>query len=218
MTQDPPPDQDERPPASANADPSMPDTLKMAMRRARYEDAERSGARAELRAARLGRLELLQDALQPLLAQIPPDTDMFDVALVPSSTPRLFIDMIGFVEMGRDAHLYVLQQDTRHGRIRVAESASLEAMIDAVTDYVARRLLERDKALASDAKARAGLPGPPAPANASRLAPRRSRTFGRGFVAAFAFLIDLLGAIALVTLVGIAAWFLWNRFHLHLPS
>ena len=135
---------------------SAVDTLKLAMRRARSDDAERSGARAELRAARLGRLELLQDALQPLVAQIPANVDIFDIALVPSSDPRLFIDMIGFVETSRDARGYVLQQDTRHGRICVAESESLDAMVDAVTDYVARRLLERDKALASDARARSG--------------------------------------------------------------
>ena len=155
MTQNLPISEDE---ASAQADhpAAAVDTLKLAMRRARSDDAERSGARAELRAARLGRLELLQDALQPLVAQIPADVDIFDIALVPSSDPRLFIDMIGFVETSRDARGYVLQQDTRHGRIRIAESESLDTMIDAVTDYVARRLLERDKALASDARSRTG--------------------------------------------------------------
>ncbi len=219
------------------------DTLKLAMRRARSDDAERSGARAELRAARLGRLEMLQDALQPLVAQIPPDVDMFDIALVPSSDPRLFIDMIGFVETSRDARGYVLQQDTRHGRIRVAESESLDTMVDAVTDYVARRLLERDKALASDARARTvtkwtegarrrdierELPGGPGTAAARPAADPAVSVFetSGGLAAAprraaplrwagivFAFLIDLLGAITFFMIVGAIGWYVWNRMH-----
>ena len=222
--------------------PTAVDTLKLAMRRARADNAERAGARAELRAARLGRLELLQDALQPLLAQIPADVDMFDIALVPSSEPRLFIDMIGFVEMARDARSYILQQDTRHGRIRVAESESLETMIDAVTDYVARRLLERDKALASDARARTvgalseikapprqeAARGPrrevgPVPAASvvssasiatapKPVAPKRAVPL-RWAGIVFAFLIDLLGAIAFFMIVGAVGWYLWLRLH-----
>ena len=238
MTQNVPPPLPPDEPAILPEHPSTAvDTLKIAMRRARSDDAERSGARAELRAARLGRLELLQDALQPLLAQVPADIDMFDIALVPSSDPRLFIDMIGFVEMGRDARNYVLQQDTRHGRIRIAESGSLEATVDAVTDYVARRLLERDKALASDARARSGAkwtentaaarrdaaavvtragptPAPIAPAAAPALpASKRGAPPLRWVGIAFAFFIDLLGAITFFMIVGAIGWYVWMRMH-----
>ncbi len=219
---------------------SAVDSLKLAMRRARSDDAEQAGAKAELRAARLLRLELLQDALQPLVAQIPPDIDMFDIALVPSSEPRLFIDMIGFVNTSRDARGYVLQQDTRHGRIRVAESESLDTMVDAVTDYVARRLLERDKALASDARARTAakwtegarrrdaereLPqspsvsaraaaeaAPPEVAAAQPASRRRSASL-RWAGIVFAFFIDLLGAITFFLIIGAIGWYVWNRMH-----
>lgn len=217
MTQSDPPREEAEAPTPA---PTRQDSLRLALRRARSDDAERSGARAELRAARIGRLELLQDALQPLLAQIPAEVDMFDVALVPSADPRLFIDMVGFVEMGRDARLYLFQQDTRHGRVRVAESESLETMVDAVTDYVARRLLERDKALAADA--RHGEPVRPAfasPSSAPRqqegvaAAQKRASRPVRWLVIAFAFLIDLLGAVTLFTLLGVAGWYLWGRVH-----
>ena len=125
-------------------------TLKQAMRRARLDNAERAGVLADQRMARLGRLEILQDELQPLVAQLPPEVDMFDIAIMPGANPRLFIDMIGFVEMGRDPKIYHLLQDTRHGRVLMAESEDVDTMVDAVTDYVARRLLERDKALAAD--------------------------------------------------------------------
>ena len=120
------------------------------MRRARFDDAERSGAVADLRLARLGRLDVLQDALRPLIAQIPADIDCFDVGIMPGANPRLFIDMIGFVEMGRDPRVYRFLQDTRHGRVVLAESETIEVIVEAATHYVARRLLERDKALASD--------------------------------------------------------------------
>lgn len=235
MTQSAPPDSAQDGETSPADHPiAAVDTLKQAMRRARLDDAERAGARAELRAARLGRLELLQDSLQPLLAQIPDEIDLFDIALVPSSDPRLFIDMIGFVEMGRDARSYILQQDTRHGRIRIAETQSLDTMVDAVTDYVARRLLERDKALASDAKSRPNAkwtvgkrPGgvtEPAPQQNQRTATeappepvpsraRRSPGPMRWAGVAFAFLIDLLGAITFFTIIGAIGWFLWNRMH-----
>lgn len=217
MTQSAPPREDDVQPVVSSTESS---SLKLAMRRARSEAAERSGAQAGLRSARLGRLELLQDALQPLLAQLPADVDMFDVAIVPGCDPRLFIDMIGFVEMGRDARLYLFEQDTRHGRTRIAESDSLDVMVGAVTDYVARRLLERDKALSADAQRNATRPGDIAAANdrtpdheAVRAAERPATRLLRWAVIAFAFLIDLLGAIAFFTILGAAGWYLWNRMH-----
>ena len=226
MTQNVPSEPTSEDPSAPDHAPAAVDTLKQAMRRARTDEAARSGARAEMRSARLGRLELLQDALQPLLAQIPPDVDMFDVALVPSSDPRLFIDMIGFVEMGRDGRLYRLQQDTRHGRIDIAESEALETMVDAVTDYVARRLLERDKSLASDARVRNGgrwiaREAAPQRGGADVATPldcspeqqRRTAPPLRWASIAFAFLIDLLGAIAFFTIVGALCWYAWMRLH-----
>ncbi len=192
--------------------PAAVASLKHAMRRARQDNAERAGALADQRSARLGRLELLHEALKPLVAQIPADIDFFDVALVPGANPRLFIDMIGFVEMGRDARLYRLLQDTRHGRIVLAEDADAETIVDAVTDYVARRMLERDKALASDAKRQ------PEPERDDAVALRavsvaRPRGPLRWLTIAFAFLIDLLGAVAFFALLAAVGWYAWNRLH-----
>jgi hypothetical protein len=186
------------------------------MRRARFDDAERCSVISELRTARIGRLELLQDALAPLVEQIPSDVDMFDIGIMPGSNPRLFLDMIGFVEMGRDSKLYRFLQDTRHGRVVLAESESTDVIVEAATYYVARRLLERDKALAADTT---GVPlNPDAPASdrpqqkkPEQPAPRLSFVGLIGMV--FAFIINVLGSIAFFGLVAFAAWAAWVRYY-----
>ncbi len=129
---------------------SIVPSLKNAMRRARIEDAERSDVVAELRGAELARLEMLAETLEPVYAQLPDDVDIFDAGVMPGERPRLFIDMIGFVEMGDDKRTYRFVQDTRHGRITVVESEKSDKIVDAITDYIARRMLERERALASD--------------------------------------------------------------------
>ena len=65
--------------------------------------------------------------------------------------PRLWIDVIAHVEMGRDKRQYRFVQDTRYGRAVLAESYEMPEMVQAVTRYVARRLVERERALADDA-------------------------------------------------------------------
>ena len=186
------------------------------MRRARFDDAERSGTVADLRAMRLGRLDVLREALEPLIAQIPADVECFDIGVMPGTNPRLFLDMIGFVEMGRDSRVYQFLQDTRHGRVKLAESESVAAIVEAATLYVARRLLERDKALAADANYGG--------AGADERAGRWSSMKASGTVAArrpsalkllalgFAFLIDVLGSIAFFSLLAFAAWVWWSSF------
>ncbi|MGA9136705.1 MAG: hypothetical protein WBZ39_02025 [Methylovirgula sp.] len=124
--------------------------LKLAVRRARVDDAERTKVVAELRGAEIARLEMLRDEILPVAAEIPADVDLFDIGLVATERPRLFIDMIGFVEMGHDRRTYRFIQDTRHGRVVIAESERIEPIVDAVGDYIARRLIEREKALAAD--------------------------------------------------------------------
>lgn len=194
------------------------DTLRQAMRRARQDNAERAAVVADLRTARLGRLELLAEALKPLVAQIPADVDTFDVGLMPGANPRLFIDMIGFIEMGRDARVYRLLQDTRHGRTVLSESESVDTTVDAVTDYVARRLLERDKALAADARHRPhqgdlalrdqGASGEAPPSRRSARHP-----IWTGIASVFNFLVDFFGWLTLLAILLAAGWYAWQRAH-----
>ena len=124
--------------------------LAAAIRQARVENAERGEAIADLREIEMGRLALLESALKPVVEQAPPDVDLFDLALAPGDHPRLFVDMIAFVDMAHDRRTYRFHQDTRNGRMLIAESQSVDAIAAAVANYVARRLIERERALAGD--------------------------------------------------------------------
>jgi hypothetical protein len=126
-----------------------PPDLAAAIRQARIENAERAEAIADLREIEMGRLALLESALKPVVAQAPPEVNMFDLALARGDHPRLFVDMIAFVDMAHDRRTYRFLQDTRDGRTLIAESQSIEAIAASVAHYVARRLIERERALAS---------------------------------------------------------------------
>jgi hypothetical protein len=133
------------------AAPEPPSALTAAVRDARIEAAERSGVVVDLRDADIARLELLNEALDPLFAEIPKTVDLFDRGISKGDTPRLWIDVIAHIEMGRDKRQYRFVQDTRYGRAVLAESYEIAEMKSAVTRYVARRLVERERALSDDA-------------------------------------------------------------------
>ncbi len=127
-----------------------PNALKDAVRAARIEAAERSGVVVELRDAELARLELLNEALDPLFTDIPDHIELFDRGVSRGDVPRLWIDVIAHVEMGRDKRQYRFVQDTRYGRAVLVESYEVPEIAHAVTRYVARRLVERERALGDD--------------------------------------------------------------------
>ena len=189
-------------------------SLAAAVRRARTEAAEQSEVVAELRGAEYARLEMLSEAMKPVLEQVPDAVDLFDTGLVPGDHPRYFLDMLAFVEMGRDRRIYRFLQDTRHGRIVLAETDKLDAMVETMTNYVARRLVEREQAMASDQTleqaARAYARVTPArtavAANAAAVAPPRRRFF----FSALMFVVELLGSIVLFSVLAALGWFAWQ--------
>jgi hypothetical protein len=162
--------------------------LRDALRQARIEAADRTGVVVDLRDAEVARLEILNEALDPLFAQIPEQVDLFDRGISQGDTPRLWIDVVAHVVMGRDKRIYRFVQDTRFGRIVIAESHDAAAIVDAVTDYVARRMIEREHALVATPMAE--------PVVAEK--PRRSAfwTFVLGFI---------VGAVALFGLALFAS-------------
>ncbi len=138
--------------ADAGTEPPGPaNTLKDAVRDARIEAAERSAVIVDLHDAELARLELLNEALDPVFDDVPASVELFDRGISRGEVPRLWIDVIAHIEMGRDKRQYRFLQDTRYGRAVLAESYELPEMVRAVTRYVARRLVERERALADDA-------------------------------------------------------------------
>jgi len=165
-----------------------PLSLRDALRKARIEAADRTGVVVDLRDAEVARLEILNEALDPLFAQVPAEIDLFDRGISQGETPRLWIDVVAHIVMGRDKRIYRFVQDTRFGRIVLAESHDVPTIVDAVTDYVARRMVEREHALAPTE------PPKPAPVETRR----RSRfwSFALGFV---------LGAVALFAFALFAA-------------
>ncbi|MGA7805537.1 hypothetical protein [Bradyrhizobium sp.] len=160
---------------------SRPIRLRDALRQARIEAADRTGVVVDLRDAEVARLEILNEALDPLFAEVPEQIDMFDRGISQGETPRLWIDVVAHVVMGRDKRIYRFVQDTRFGRVVIAESHDVPVMVKAVTDYIARRMIEREQALAAM----------PAPANEKKPCRRGFGIFVLGFVvgalALFAF-------------------------------
>jgi hypothetical protein len=160
--------------------------LAAAVRRARLENAERAAAIADLREIEAGRLALLESALKPVVRQAPPGVDMFDLSLTQGEHPRLFIDMIAFVDMGHDRRTYRFFRDTLHGRVLIAESLQIDRIVAAVTDYIARRLVERERVLAADgacAQGREPIVGPARPSGSTRGNAQRARAPGASLTA-----------------------------------
>jgi len=202
--------------------------LQAAIRRARVENAARSDAVEDLRDAEYARLDLLRERLVPIFDEIPDDCDMFDLGLAPGPRPRLFVDMIGFVELAHDRRSYRFLQDTRFGRLTLAESESIDTIAHSVADYVARRLVEREKALAADAQANdrltprrerafpaahvAGAPKPAPQASADVATPRERPTALRVLGRAFVFLVEVLGSAVFFGLIAAGLWWLWTHY------
>jgi hypothetical protein len=216
---------------------SVPPSLTAAIRRARIEGAEQNQAVADLRETEIARLQLVEEAVRPVLDQAPNGVDLFDVGIAYGERPRLFIDMIGFVEMAHDRRTYRFLQDTRHGRVLIAETERIDRVVAAITNYIGRRLVERERALASDWRSKDGAPTPgqsraratglaraaEPPADktlsevgesAATLAPEPRRSWASRAADLFSFLLLVLGSMTFCLLVGLAAyaaWAAWGR-------
>lgn len=139
-TDAPPPEQDLAP------------RLKVAVRQARIEAAERTSVVVDLRDAEAARLEILNEALDPIFAEIPAEIDLFDRGISRGDNPQLWIDAVTHVMMGRDKRIYRFVQDTSYGRRVLVESGEIAPIVEAVTQYIARRLVERERALAAQSQ------------------------------------------------------------------
>jgi hypothetical protein len=175
--------------AAPTGEGEPPSPLKEAMHQARIEAAERTSVVVDLRDAEVARLELLNEVLNPLFADIPPEVDLFDRGISRGDTPRLWIDAVAHVAMGRDKRVYRFLHDTRIGRRVFAESYEIPVIVKAITGYVARRLIERERALDEDPEFVTRIGRPEAARARRRWCRRGSGSLALGFV---------LGVIALL--------------------
>lgn len=124
--------------------------LAEAIREVKNAAADRDDVVVDIREAQRTRLDLLADELKPVFADVPEDDDRFDFAISAGAQPRLWIDSVAHVTMGRDRRTYRFLRDTRLGRVVLAESSDMKAVADQVTRYVAERMIERQRILEGD--------------------------------------------------------------------
>lgn len=123
--------------------------LDAALRRARDMEAAHYDAVLTFREAELLRLEALLAELAPVVASHDRARDYFDLAIAPGEPPRLWIDLVGSVLMAPDPRTYRLVQDLPAGRAVVCETTDRTAMVEAVTQYMAHRLVARERQVLS---------------------------------------------------------------------
>lgn len=182
-------------------------SLREAIRKVRMAEVERTDVVVELQESERARLEILAEELQDVFQEVPEDDDQFSFQIVPGTPPRLWIDMTGHVAMGRDKRTYRFVKDTRLGRTVILETEDLDDMADCITEYIAERVLERERIIEGDwlAKRLRSKPDetPAVAGSAERTEPPVPNV--RGIWGPFAaFAIGLL--VGIIGLVGFA-WF-----------
>lgn len=131
--------------------PPAPDRrLADIVREVKIAAADRTDVVVDMRDADRARLELLADEIKPILDDIDPADDRFDFGISPGLQPRLWIDAVAHVHMGRDRRVFRFVRDTRLGRVVISDSSNLQATADCVARYIAERVIERERILAGD--------------------------------------------------------------------
>ncbi len=175
-------------------------TLKDALRTVKNRDADREDVVVELKEAEAARLSLLADELRPVFNDIDDADQRFDFGLSKGDRPRLWIDMTSFVAMGHDKHSYRFLKDTRGGRIVLAETREMDRMADIVSEYVAERVLERERMMDGEWQSQKSEPSD-ATSNLANAPVQKSNGFWRSmfwFVAGAAVTIAVLIAATLL--------------------
>jgi hypothetical protein len=131
--------------------------LAEAINRARQQQDTQPDLAKDIKASALTRLRGLRHKLAPLYAAIPQDVELFDLGFITEEKPRLFIDIIAFVEMSADLAQYRFMQEQRSGRSVILETDDEAILIAGITDYIARRLIDREKAMETDARTASGV-------------------------------------------------------------
>jgi hypothetical protein len=121
--------------------------LDAALRSARLAEAAQFEALMNIRDAATLRLQVLKDDLEPVVKARREADSFIDLALVPGSPPRLWIDMVSYVLMAPDPRTYRFCQDTTGGQKVLFETAERAEMVDRITVYIAHRVIDRQRHL-----------------------------------------------------------------------
>ncbi|WP_027233459.1 hypothetical protein [Phyllobacterium sp. UNC302MFCol5.2] len=119
--------------------------LAEAIRGVQIAAADRGDVVIDMKEADLARIEILAEDLKPVFADVPADDPQWDFAISRGVQPRLWIDATAHVMMARDRRTYRFVRDTRLGRIVLAESPQVKPVSEAVTTYIAERIVERQR-------------------------------------------------------------------------
>ena len=189
--------------AGEKIDPSR--KLSDAIRDVKNAFADRDDVVVDMREAHRMRLDLLAAELAPVFADVPADMDNFDFVVSSGLQPRLWIDAVSHVAMGRDRRTYRFLKDTRIGRVVLAESTEMKPVADSVTRYVAERVVERQRMMEGGVEAAGMKRASVAEAEPPLRSPPRSKGWS-----AFLSGLGLVAAGALVGLAVSVALF-WDR-------
>lgn len=120
------------------------------VRENRMAAAAREDVVVDMKEADKARLELLAEKLQIIVQSIDEDDDRFDFALSSGVQPRLWIDGVAHIHMGRDRRTYRFVRDTRLGRVVIFEGVDIDQAHKHVANYIADRVIERQKIIDGD--------------------------------------------------------------------
>lgn len=175
-------------------------SLKQAIDEVKVRAADRDDVVVELREFDGARLELLADELRPLMNEIDETDTRFDFGLSRGEKPRLWIDMTSFVAMGHNKRGYRFIKDTRMGRHVLAECDEMEKMADIVSEYVAEKVLERERMIEGEWVSLKEKPAGSNKANEKTMVtaqPKKQKSAWRSFMWFLMGIIFTLGAVAL---------------------
>lgn len=135
----------------AAAKPGQVADFQAALERAREREAARRGAESDIRDLETLRLFVLKQDVAAALPQERAEGGI-DLQLVPGDPPRLWADLITFVEMAPDPRTYRLLRDSRDGREVLLETRDRSAAAARIVELAAHRLIARERALSVEGR------------------------------------------------------------------
>ncbi len=121
-------------------------SLEAALRDARASDADYLDSRAKVSDLRFLRLDALREEIAKILGQEKGAEDLFSLNALPGDPPRLIIDAASHVVMEPDPRTYTFILDGPEARQVLCETDERREIESKVTEYIAHRILEQQRA------------------------------------------------------------------------